>query len=133
VLNTLCHYKKFQRYVSIESDHITNSTKCYEIKGCSNCGFDNVDNITKIVKNIDQTSLKLKVKCTGKIEDNVAEPIKGYNRIAMPPIKILSCDDTLTSLKSEDDYIYGNPGSSFLVFCPDECKIQSDMKVYGNS
>lgn len=80
------------------------SSQCWSLKGCQDCGFDNVDHIQKFLENVSQTSLKLVVKCEGKIDENKPAEVKGYNRLPMPPIKNLNCDDTLYTLKKDDEY-----------------------------
>jgi len=72
----LCHYKKFENYSAVASEPLE-ASKCWDIKGCQDCGFDNVDNIQKFLTPVTQSSLKLLVKCDTKIDENKAETVKG--------------------------------------------------------
>jgi len=101
-LNVLCHYKKFENYSQISSEPLE-ASKCWDIKGCQDCGFDNVDNIQSFLTPVTQASLKLVVKCDSKIDENKAETVKGYQRLSTPPVKNLNCDDSLLSLKKDDE------------------------------
>jgi hypothetical protein len=81
---------------------------------------------------VDQSTKKLVVRCGEKTELDKAEPLKGYERSPVLPVKALDCNDTIKTL-SEDKFLRGEPGSAFLVWCSSECSGQSDKIVYGNA
>lgn len=91
-----------------------------------------MDNLRKSLKTVDQTTRKLVLRCKEQANLEQAEPLRGYERSPVLPVKIIDCNDTLKTVSS-DKYARGEPGSAFLVWCSSECAGQSDKKVYGNA